>query len=220
MNDELLKRLSRLDTCAVSDAMDRAGYPAAILGLRPLSAERRIAGRAITVQLGPAGDAVPVRHLCTAAVEAAGPGTIIVIAHGGREDVAGWGGVLSLAASTRGVDGVVIDGACRDIDESREMGLPVFARSAVPVTARSRIQETDWNVPVEIAGIPVHPNDLILADGSGIVAVPAEIAKAVIETAESITEKERRMMADVRAGKPISEVMGTDYERMLEKEKS
>jgi regulator of RNase E activity RraA len=151
-------------------------------------------------------------------VEAAGPGTIIVVAHEGREDVAGWGGLLSLAATIREVEGVVVDGACRDIDESRELDLPVFARSAVPVTARSRIEETGWNIPVKLSGIPVSPGDLILADGSGIVAIPSELAEAVIGIAETIVQKERRMIADVRSGKRISDVMGTDYETMLRKE--
>jgi regulator of RNase E activity RraA len=96
------------------------------------------------------------------------------------------------------------------------MGLPVYARVAVPVTARSRIIELDWNVPVEIAGIPVAPGDLIIADGSGVVVVPADQAEAVVAVAERIVAKERRMADDVRAGKPVSQVMGTDYETMLD----
>jgi 4-hydroxy-4-methyl-2-oxoglutarate aldolase len=114
------------------------------------------------------------------------------------------------------VSGVVIDGACRDIDESREFGLPVFGRVSVPVTARGRIVEYDWNVPVAIAGVTVSPGDLIIADGSGVVAIPSQIAEAVIADAETIVAKERLMMADVRAGIAVSTVMGTNYEQMLE----
>lgn len=217
--DPLVARLALLDSCAVSDAMDREGIPAAILGLERLSTDRRIVGRAVTVQLGPADGRPTTRHLCTAAVEAADAQSIIVIAHNGRCDVAGWGGVLSAAASHRGVAGVVIDGACRDIDESREMGLPVYARCAVPVTARGRIIEYDWNVPVELAGVSVAPGDLLIADGSGIVVVPQGVAETVLAVAEAIVGKERLMVADVQAGKPVSEIMGTNYETMLQQEK-
>jgi regulator of RNase E activity RraA len=85
----------------------------------------------------------------------------------------------------------------------------------VPVTARTRIIELDWNCPIRISGIAVAPGDLVIADGSGVVVVPAEHAENVISTAERIVAKERRMAMDVEAGKPVSEVMGTDYETML-----
>jgi regulator of RNase E activity RraA len=199
--------------------LDRLGRSGVVLGLRSLSGHRRIAGRAVTVQLGAADGRPPSRHLGSAAVDSAGPGQIIVIEHNGREDVAGWGGILSLAAKTRGVEGVVIDGACRDLDESREMDLPVYGRAAVPVTARSRIVERAWNVPIRIRGIEVSPGDWVIADASGIVVIPEHNALAVIDSAERIVEKDQRMAADVRAGRPVSQVMSADYETLLQRER-
>ena len=113
--DDLVSRLRALDSCAVSDALDSHGLPPAVGGLRPLAAQRPAAGRAVTVLLGvpaaapapPAG--APKRHLSTAAVDASGPGDVIVVAHQGRTDCAGWGGLLSRAAVIRGIDGVVVD---------------------------------------------------------------------------------------------------------------
>lgn len=215
MKDALLDRLADLDACAVSDALDRAGITGVALGLVALSGGRRICGRAVTVQLGPDDGRTSKRHLGTAAAEASGPGRVIVIAHGARTDVAGWGGILSLAAKTRGAEGVVVDGACRDIDESREMDLPVFARTAVPTTARGRVIEHDWNCEVTIAGVTVAADDLVIADGSGVVFIPADQAEAIIVSAEAIVARERRMAEDVRAGRPVSEVMGASYETML-----
>ena len=215
--DDLVARLARLDACAISDALDRAECPGAALGLFALSSTRRIVGRAVTVQLGPADGRPATRHLCTAAVDASGPGAVIVIAHHGRTDVSGWGGVLSSAAAHRAVEGVVIDGACRDIDESRELDFPVYGRCTVPLTARGRIIEYDWNTPVDIAGISVSPGDLVIADGSGVVFIPQENAETIITVAESIAHKERLMVADTLAGRPVSEVMGTDYENLLKR---
>lgn len=215
MTDPLLDRLAHLDTCALSDAMDRHGIAGVALGLRALTLTARIVGRATTVQLAPDDGRTSKRHLCTAAVDASGPGSIVVIAHNGRMDVAGWGGILSTAACQRGVEGVVIDGVCRDIDESRELGLPVYGRGGVPVTARGRVIETDWNVPVTIAGITVSPGDYVVCDGSGVAIVPSAQADTVIATAATIAERERLMAEAVQNGIPVSEVMGGNYETML-----
>jgi 4-hydroxy-4-methyl-2-oxoglutarate aldolase len=221
VTDEQITRLAGLDTCAVSDALDALGLSGVALGLHALTGTTRIAGRVLTVDLR-RSDAVPTtrasRHLGTAAVEAAAPGEIIVVSAGGRTDAAGWGGVLALAAVSRGVAGVVIDGACRDVDEARDLGLPVYARAGVPRTARGRLREVAWNEPVEMAGVTVRPGDAVIADGSGVVFVPAGHIAAVLARAEEIAAKEAAMAARVRAGEPISRVMSGDYENMLRTE--
>lgn len=215
--DALLARLAALDSCACSDALDRLGLLGVASGLRPLTVARRVTGRVITVALGPVGSAAASggRHLGTAAIEAAQPGDVIVVAAGGRVDAAGWGGVLSLAATMRGVRGVIVDGACRDVDESTTLGLPVYALAAIPATARGRQAEVGWNTPVEVAGIAVVPGDLVVADGSGVVFVPASRAADVIVAAEQIAAREAAMARRLRAGEPASAVLSADYEQML-----
>ena len=89
----------------------------------------KIVGRAVTMKIKPVGLDKPKQHLGTLPIDAAQPGDVIVIDNGGRPDTSCWGGLLALAAKTKGISGVVIDGACRDIDESRELGFPVYARA-------------------------------------------------------------------------------------------
>lgn len=216
VDDDLLRRLARLDTCAVSDALDAANHDGVVLGLSALSSARRIVGRAVTVQLAPSDGRKTVRHLGTAAVEAAGPDSVIVVANGGRSEVAGWGGILSQAAKRRAVAGIVIDGACRDVDEAREVELPVYAKGGVPRTARGRIVEQDWNVPVVLNGIAIAPGDYVIADASGVVAIPQQRAEQIIKSAERIVAKEKLMAEAVRRGEPVSSVMGANYETMLD----
>lgn len=216
-DDNLVQRLSSLDTCAVSDALDRLKLTGVVLGLRPLTVLRRVAGRVLTTELGSADGRKSVRHLGTAAVDAAHPGDVIVMAHKGRLDAAGWGGLLSLGAVKKGVAGVIVDGAVRDIDESRELDLPVFARAAVPVTARGRVLEYNWNEKVQVGNVEVSPGDLVLADGSGVVFVAAQQAERVLAAAEEIAARERAMAEGVRAGKPMAEVMGANYENLLQR---
>lgn len=212
--DSMVERLLKLDTCAVSDACDRLGLPGSVLGISPLSPPAKIAGRVVTVKLVEADGRTATRHLCTGAVEAANAGDVIVIENP-RLDAAGWGGILSAAAKTRGVAGVVCDGAARDIDESREFDFPVFARAAVPRTARGRIIEDSFNEPIKVGDLTVSPGDLVLADGSGVVFLTADKAEEVLQSAEMIAAREAKMRDAVLAGDRVSEVMGRDYETML-----
>jgi 4-hydroxy-4-methyl-2-oxoglutarate aldolase len=215
-NGTLLARLAALDSCACSDAMDKLGIGGVAAGLRSFTVPRRVTGRVITVQLAAAGSTHPSgRHLGTAAIEAAVAGDVIVVAAGGRTDAAGWGGVLSVAATVRQVGGVIVDGACRDVDETAALGLPVYALAAVPATARGRQAEIAWNVPVRVGLITVSPGDLVIADGSGVVFLPAGKAAEIIAAAEDIAAREAAMTARIRAGEPVSSVMSADYEQML-----
>ena len=212
---DLIERLRKLDTCSVSDALDRFGLPGAVIGLAPLTIRGRVAGPVVTVKLGAPMDDLPKRHLGAGAVMASQAGDIIVVEHRGRCDVSGWGGLLSRGAVKKGVAAVIVDGACRDLDESLEFGLPVYARAAVPVTARGRVAEHSFNEAITVGGVAVCPGDLVLADGSGVVFVAAARAPAVIAAAEDIYAREQLMAAAIERGDAIGDVMGADYEDML-----
>lgn len=221
MGDDLVARLGRLDSCVVSDALDSLGLAGAVAVLRPMWACPRVVGRVVTVKLVPAGDAAPYtgppRHLGTAAIEEASPGDVIVVDHGGRDIAAGWGGILSLAAQLKGLAGVIVDGACRDVDEGRDLGFPIYARSATPRTARRRVVEQSFNTPVQIGGVEVSPGDLVLADWTGAVFLPASRAEEIVVLAEGLFAREAAMAEALRAGRSVVEVMGANYETMLQR---
>lgn len=218
--DALVERLSKLDACTVSDALDALGIKGATLGIRPQWPCPRIAGRAVTVKLKPQGVEKPTRHLGTEAIETADPGDVLVMELAGRTDVPGWGGLLSLAAATKGLAGIVIDGACRDIDDSAAAGFPVYARGVVPITARGRVIQDSVNEEIQFAGVQVHPGDYVVADGSGTIIVPAARAEEVVAKGEEIAAREARMAEAVRKGASIVDVMETGgYEQMLNKDK-
>ena len=212
------KRLGRLDTCVVSDALDRLGFTGVVPGLERLSTDSKITGPVLTVRLETANGRTAERHLCTAAIEAAKPGEIIIVEHHSRSDCAGWGGILSRAARMRKIAGVIVDGICRDIDESRELGFPVFGRGVLPVTARGRVIETEFNTPVIIGSITVRPGDWVIADGSGVVFIAAENLQAVVEQAEKLVAREAELIADIESGTPVSTVMSRTYEQMTWKD--
>jgi len=216
---DIIDRLKRLDTPAVSDALDRLDMPGRVTHLHRLTTEQRIAGRVLTVKLG-TGKALdgPPRHLCTSAVEAAGPGDILVIEQRSGIEAAGWGGILSNGAKVRGIAGVICDGPVRDVDESRDLDFPVFAERAIPTTARGRIVEEAFNEPVTVGNATVTPGDYVLADGSGICFLAADRVEEILEVGEMVAKREALMTRAVLAGELISQVMGADYEDMLRRD--
>ncbi|MFT4096005.1 MAG: RraA family protein [Rhodoblastus sp.] len=214
---DIAARLLALDTCAVSDALDKLGLPGAVIGVGSLTGPARVAGKVVTTKLGAPLPNLPKRHLGAGAVMAAERGDVIVVEHRGRLDVSGWGGLLSRGAVRAGVAAVLIDGACRDIDESRALGLPVFARAAVPVTARGRIAEHSFQEPITFGNVAVKPGDYVFADGSGVVFVDQTLADEIIATAEDIFAREAAMAAAIDRGEPIGKVMAGNYEDMLKK---
>lgn len=206
---ELLARLAALDTCAVSDALDGYGQAGVLTGLRPLwPVPRVVVGRVRTLRVGPREPgAGPTVHLGTQLIETAERGDVVLVDAGARTDVSSWGGILATAATQAGVAGVVIDGACRDIGESEALGLPVFGRAVVPTSARGRIVQLGMDEPITVCGVPASTGDLLVADVCGAVVVPAGLAAQVVELAERIAARERDMVAAVRSGRSVVDVM-------------
>jgi regulator of RNase E activity RraA len=216
--DDLVARLGRLDACAVSDALDKLGLTGVVTGIARRTTDRRISGRVVTVKLEKDhGRPAAARHLGTTAIEASKPGDVIVLEQRSGVDAACWGGNLSLAAQLRGVAGVVIDGPARDTDEARDYGFTVFARSTTSRTARGRIVETGTNVPITIGDVEVSPGDFVVADGSAVVFVKAADIDRVLSAAEVIADREKQMVADLKEGLPVTQVMGKNYETMLKR---
>jgi regulator of RNase E activity RraA len=216
---DYVARLRRLDACAVSDALDKLGLNGAVSGLPSRSSTRRIAGRVVTVKLVRVDEVAPTtgpsRHLGTTAIEMAGPDEVIVVEQRTGVEAGSWGGILSLGAKLRGIAGVVVDGPVRDIDEARQYDLPVFCTALTARTARGRVAEAGTNIPVTIRDHVVEPGDYLIADNSAVVFIAAARIEQVLDAAEQIAAREAAMAKALQAGRPVTEVMGANYENML-----
>jgi regulator of RNase E activity RraA len=215
MNEVL--RLGALDSCAVSDALDKLGLKGSVTGIHRFTTEQRIAGRVLTVKLDRAEGRSNTRHLCTTAIDAANPGDIIVVEQRTGLDAASWGGNLAIGAKMRKVAGVIVEGPARDIDDCRKIDFPVFARSHTSRTARGRIVEVATNEPIMVGDVELNPGDYAVADGSGVVFIAAGDIARVLEAAEAIVAREEAMAQALREGVPIGQVIGASYESMLKK---
>ncbi len=212
------KRLEKLSTTNLADACDQIGLRAAVIGIRPLFGMPRVIGRAVTIKITAAGMLKSKRHLGVDAIASAQPGDVIAIDNRGDLYNNCWGEILSYAAQKKGVSGVFVDGAARDIDFCQEIGFPVFARGVVPITARGRIMQEDFNCPIRLGDVQVRPGDVLIGDVNGLVAIPVEKLDQVLAAAEGILEKELAMRADILAGMDILEIDSKyNYEQMLQK---
>jgi len=211
-------RLSRLSTTNLSDAMDALSIRGAVAGIRPAFRTKRLVGRTVTIKITAAGEKRSSAHLGVEAIATAEAGDVIVIDNHGDTANNCWGEVLSCAAKVKGVGGVIVDGAARDIDICEEMGFPVYSRAVVPITARGRIMQEAFNVTVRIGDVQVSPGDIVVADVNGVVFVPVARLAEVVDRAEALMAKEEAMKADLMAGIDVLTVDAKyNYENMLKK---
>ena len=115
--------------------------------------------------------------------------------------------MASLAAKLKGVAGLMVDGAVRDLEEMIEFEFPVFARHMVPITGRLRLKVEAINVPVVIDAVEIAPGDIIAADGTGAVCLPLAQAEDIIAAAEKMARDDDAAIKDLRAGLTFSEAM-------------
>lgn len=191
-----------VSTATVSDALDLLGIDGCVPGLRSISGGRA-AGPAFTVAFEPVADGAPAP--AADYVDDVAPGAVVVLANGGRTDCTVWGGLLSAVAAHRGIAGTVIDGACRDVEDTVEAGHAVWALTAFMRSGKNRARMAAVQQPVRIAGVPVAPGDVVVADASGVVVVPAGRAGEVAAAARRVLDVERAVLDAVRDGATLAE---------------
>ncbi len=173
--------------------------------IKPIS-NGTIVGPALTVKLSP-GDLVD----CLDALKAAQAGDIVVVDAGGETETSIWGGLMGGLCLMKGVNGAIIDGAGRDIDELRDLGFFLFSRS---ITSRGthtmyskRMDELEINVPIQCGGVVVNPGDMIVADENGITVVANKELESVLALAKEQAEREEETRKRISAGKTVDELL-------------
>lgn len=217
---ELVEAFKQFSVCDVSDALDKLGLASGVFGIHPLYNNcPKVVGAAITQRVISYGPSRPPGHMGADVLEASQPGDIIVIDNYGRLDQNCWGEILTYAALQKGVVGVIIDGASRDIDVIQETKFPLYGRGIVPMTARGRNVQADFNCLVQIGGVQVLPGDIVMADINGVVVIPIKQAEEVLKVSQDIFKREREIVEKIKQGLSFLEVnRQLGYDKMLEKE--
>ncbi len=193
-------------TGTTSDALDECGIAGAVPGsvLRPTDPAARMAGPALTVLNRKLEARSSSSRL--AEIEAhnlAEPGDVLVIQ--GVAGISSMGGISASVGKRQAEAGAVVDGAVRDIDHSRRIGYPVWSSGVSPITGKWRIETVAINRPVRIAGIDVHPGDLVVADECGVCFVPFARAAEVLDVAQRLARSEKARLAKLAEGIALSE---------------
>jgi 3-hexulose-6-phosphate synthase / 6-phospho-3-hexuloisomerase len=196
VDEEIRAILKEVSTSNISDAMHRKG---AMKGIHPL-VRGKVVGTAVTVQVFPGDWAKTVE-----AIDIAKKGDVIVI-YNGSKDIACWGGLATLSSLNKGIAGVVIDGAVRDIDEIETLGLPIYTSNTVP-NAGDPKGFGEINAEITCGGQIVKPGDYIVGDESGVVVIPAERAYELARRAKEVNKTEKRLFDEIRRGGTLSEIL-------------
>ena len=196
-DEEIRSLLMQVSAPNVTDAMHRKG---AMSGIVSICGNVKLVGRAVTVQTVAGDWAKPVE-----AIDVARKNEVIVINNDGATHVAPWGELATLSCVKKGISGVVIDGAVRDVDDIRIMKFPIFAKSVVPNAGEPK-GFGEINAEIQCGGQYVHPGDWIIGDESGVVVIPAKRAYEIARRALEVRKNEERIREEIRRGSTLSEV--------------
>jgi 3-hexulose-6-phosphate synthase/6-phospho-3-hexuloisomerase len=196
-DEEIRSLLMQVSAPNVTDAMHRKG---AMSGIVSICGNVKMVGRAVTVQTFAGDWAKPVE-----AIDVARKNEIIVINNDGATHVAPWGELATMSCIKKGISGVVIDGAVRDVDDIRIMKFPLFAKAVVPNAGEPK-GFGEINAEIQCGGQYVRPGDWIIGDESGVVVIPAERAYEIARRALEVRKTEERIREEIRRGSTLSEV--------------
>lgn len=189
---ELIAAYKELPVANIADAMGKPSSWTMDPAIRPAFDDIKVTGPAVTVKEHPTCNLMT--HVAIGLAEA---GDVIVVDTGGFTDVAVGGFLMARMMMSKGLSGVVVDGAWRDRSEIRVARFPVFARAWQPTGPHK-----DWpgsvNVPITCGGIVVNPGDILVGDDDGVIVVPRESAVEVLERAQEIHEREAGVIQETQ----------------------
>lgn len=194
---QLKKAFSLVSTPNISDAMHKTG---AMIDIKPVKSGFNMVGKALTVRTIDGDWAKPVE-----AIDKADKETVIVIdVNGGKTAI--WGELATNSAKMKGIAGVVIDGAIRDLDDILKMEFPVYSRYVSPNAGEPK-GFGEIGSEINCGGQIVRNGDWVIGDDSGVVVVPQEIAQEIANRALDVKEQENRIREEINKGSSLGRVV-------------
>ncbi len=194
--EHLREMFSKCSAAHVSDAMHRKGL---VPGIYPIQPGMKAVGPVLTVWTYPGDWAKPVE-----AIDRAQPGAVLFVDVRG-EGPAVWGEEATKSCITRGLAGIIINGAMRDTREIAELGFPAFTRLRTPSAGEPKGMGM-IGVPLKIGETTIETGDWVIADDDGVIVVPAERAVEIANRAMSVLERESREKAEIEGGRTLAQI--------------
>ena len=193
----LKKAFSMVSTSNISDAMHKKG---AMQGIRSIKRGYHMVGLALTVQTMDGDWAKPVE-----AVDKAEEGTVLVIDAGGRQ-TAIWGELATWSAKKKGLAGIVVDGAVRDIEDLLLLDVPIFSRFQVPNAGEPK-GFGEIGAEIICGNQQIRTGDWVVGDDSGVVVIPKDQAQEIANRALDVKEHENRIREEIKQGDSLGLVL-------------
>ena len=200
LDESLTKALSQVETATVGHFLHSGFLNRNITAVIP---ELRVVGTAVTVRL-PHADSSVLHYL----TERVRPGDFVLVDRCGDDKHACWGGVVTHAMHIAGIAGAAIDGPVTDMSEIRSVGLPVWCRGPSPITTKLLGLEGAINVPVAVGGQVVCPGDAVLADESGVLVMPVDVAGKMAQAALDSQASEKELLQKLYSGASLPSLTG------------
>lgn len=201
------QQLKEYSSCNISDGANKMYTMSS--DIKPIGTPYKICGPAVTVEL-PLGDNLMLHK----ALSLVRPGDILVVDAHGCMDFSTCGGIMMLRMSKLGVQGIIVDGCVRDLEEFTACGLPVYAKGLSP-KGGGKAGPGQINFPICCGRMVVMPGDIILADENGIVCIPQTDVTEVLQGVKAKIDKEKNALDEIAAGKLVK----SDIDDILRKEK-
>lgn len=210
-----LEKLRQVSTATLTTQLFKRGFKQQFLvGVRPLNAGyARFAGPAYTMRFIPAREDLEtlesVRdpgdgNLQWRGVEAAPPGSVLIIDSRCDIRAASMGDMLVTRMWRRGVAALVTDGALRDGPDIAQLPFPAFAQAMTASTRLSFFHVADLDVPIGCAGVAVYPGDVVVGDREGVVVVPRHVVESLAMDSLAQERLERFIYRKIDAGAPLA----------------
>jgi 4-hydroxy-4-methyl-2-oxoglutarate aldolase len=200
VSDAVIARAATSSSATLHEAAKRIGALPA--GIRPLAPDVRVCGRAFPVK-SPPGDNLWLHH----AIYRAAPGDVLIVDPGPGLEFGYWGEVMAVAAQTRGIAGLVINGGVRDGLRLLELGFAVFtAGPAIRGTGKYIDGNGSLGAPVTLGDVTIHHGDLVLGDFDGVVVLPHDRAAAIVDAGAQRDADEQDIFRRLRAGETTMDV--------------
>ncbi|HEY5583830.1 MAG TPA: 4-carboxy-4-hydroxy-2-oxoadipate aldolase/oxaloacetate decarboxylase [Ruminiclostridium sp.] len=191
-DDSLINNYNLMTSATLHEVLQRRGALSSYI--KPIWPGMKLCGSALTVQCEP-GDNLMIHK----ALAIAKPGDVLVVSVGGYVEAGFWGEVMTIAAISRGIKGLLTDGSVRDTMAIKEHGFPIFSKG-ICIKGTTKLTPGKINHQLILGGICINPGDIILGDNDGVVVVPLEEAEKALSGAIAREEKEKILMQKLESG--------------------
>ncbi len=203
--NNLIQKFLIYDSAEISDALDSLNIDGALLGLKPIVGNVKMCGYAFTVKYAQYQVKPLEAHGAANYIDDVPAGSVIVVDNAGSDNATTWGDILTRVALNKHINGTVVNGAVRDIEFIIQSKYPLFTKHIYMRSGKNRVYLENTMCNVTINQVVIKPGDIIFGDMNGVLVVPVEYAKEVLNRAYNIKQTEEKIIQAVTDGMALSE---------------